>query len=130
MMKKTFTSLRALILAALLALPLSAYCDAAYTFYVKYTGSTTQITSPYLHLWNSGGGSTTWPGLEMTYSYIDSDGYYVYTLTTTLSFTPDYFIFDDNSGDGYYYNLQGMRLTQKPTTKGIYIHNGKKIIVR
>ena len=42
------------------------------------------------------------------------------TITTT----------DDNSGDGYYYSLQGMRLTQKPTTKGIYIHNGKKIIVR
>ena len=97
MMKRTITSLKALILAALLALPLSAYCDATYTFYVKYTGSTDQISTPYLHLWdssNSSSNTTTWPGLQMTYSYIDSDGYYVYTLTTTLAFTPDNFIFD------------------------------------
>ena len=35
---------------------------------------------------------------------------------------------DENKGDGYYYDLQGRRV-QNPT-RGIYIHNGKKIVVK
>lgn len=33
-------------------------------------------------------------------------------------------------GNGYYYNLNGVRINGKPTQKGIYILNGKKIVVR
>ena len=33
--------------------------------------------------------------------------------------------------DGYYYNLMGQPMGKDvPTTPGIYIHNGKKIVVR
>ena len=30
--------------------------------------------------------------------------------------------------DDYYYSIDGQRLQGKPTKKGIYIHNGKKVI--
>lgn len=33
------------------------------------------------------------------------------------------------AGDNYYYNLQGIRVAE-PTHPGIYIHNGKKIVVK
>lgn len=33
-------------------------------------------------------------------------------------------------GDGYYYTLNGVRVNGMPTQKGIYIHNGRKIVVR
>ena len=35
----------------------------------------------------------------------------------------------DDDADGYY-NLQGVRMNGMPTRQGIYIHNGKKIIIR
>ena len=34
----------------------------------------------------------------------------------------------ENAGDGYYYDLQGRRVLNP--TRGIYIHNGKKIVVK
>ena len=34
-----------------------------------------------------------------------------------------------NIRNGYWYNLDGTRLATPPTKKGIYIHNGKKIVV-
>ena len=36
----------------------------------------------------------------------------------------------DDDADGCYYNLQGVRINGRPTRQGIYIHNGKKIIVK
>ena len=36
---------------------------------------------------------------------------------------------DDSSEDTPYYNLAGMRVSN-PTAKGVYIHNGRKIVVR
>lgn len=33
-------------------------------------------------------------------------------------------------GDGFYYTVSGMRLNSKPTTPGVYIHNGKKIVIK
>ena len=35
----------------------------------------------------------------------------------------------DKYGDGAWYNMQGVRIDQ-PTAKGLYIHNGKKIVVK
>jgi len=32
--------------------------------------------------------------------------------------------------DGHWYNLQGMRLDGSPSTPGIYIRNGRKVMVR
>ncbi len=34
------------------------------------------------------------------------------------------------NADTYWYNLNGLRLSEKPTSKGIYIHQGKKVVVR
>jgi hypothetical protein len=34
---------------------------------------------------------------------------------------------DDADADGYYYDLQGRRYTQRPGSKGVYIKNGKKV---
>ena len=36
----------------------------------------------------------------------------------------------DEAGDGAYYTLQGVKLGARPTATGIYIHNGKKVIIR
>ena len=35
----------------------------------------------------------------------------------------------DADADGAYYTLYGIRIS-KPTVKGIYIHNGKKTVVK
>ena len=32
--------------------------------------------------------------------------------------------------DGAWYDLQGHRYGERPTTAGLYIHNGKKIIIK
>lgn len=49
------------------------------------------------------------------------------------------FTFDDTTGiisplaptaDGAWYTLDGRRLTGRPVFSGIYIHNGKKVIVK
>ena len=52
------------------------------------------------------------------------------TLTITVSdgigLTPD----SSPTGEGNYYTLDGQKLNGKPTQKGVYIQNGKKIIVK
>lgn len=35
----------------------------------------------------------------------------------------------NKTDDGAWYNIAGMRLNSRPTERGIYIHNGKKVIV-
>ena len=35
-----------------------------------------------------------------------------------------------NSEDGEWYTLQGLKIGKKPTTAGVYIHNGRKVIVK
>ena len=35
-----------------------------------------------------------------------------------------------NNENGMWYTLQGLRLDKQPTTKGIYIHNGKKVVIK
>ena len=32
-------------------------------------------------------------------------------------------------GDGFYYTINGQRLNGKPTTSGVYIYNGKKVVI-
>lgn len=36
----------------------------------------------------------------------------------------------DRKGDGYWYTLDGRRLAHQPITKGIYIYDGRKIVVK
>ena len=35
----------------------------------------------------------------------------------------------DNKDHGAWYTLDGVKVNEKPTVKGLYIHNGKKVIV-
>ena len=49
------------------------------------------------------------------------------TTTSIHSLTPD----PSPKGEGSnYYSLDGRQLSGKPTTKGIYIHNGKKVVIK
>ncbi len=43
----------------------------------------------------------------------------IQTITTTRQ-----------NSDTHWYNLNGLRLTEKPATKGVYIHQGKKVVIR
>ena len=64
------------------------------------------------------GWSTNWNG--PTYSLADE------AQTSTGIFTPSLSVAKKNI-DNAYYTLQGMKLLQKPTKAGIYIHHGKKM---
>ena len=37
---------------------------------------------------------------------------------------------NDNVNDNYWYTLDGRRLTGKPTAKGLYIKDGRKVVLR
>ena len=47
-------------------------------------------------------------------------------VTGIVSLTPD----PSPEGEGDYYSLDGRKLDGKPTTKGIYIHNGRKEVIK
>lgn len=64
------------------------------------------------------GWRTNWKG--PTYSLADE------AQTSTGIFTPSLSVAKKNV-DNAYYTLQGMKLLQKPTKAGIYIHHGKKM---
>ena len=64
------------------------------------------------------GWSSNWNG--PTYSLADE------VQTSTGIFTPSLSVAKKNV-DSAYYTLQGMKLLQKPTKAGIYIHHGKKM---
>ena len=33
-------------------------------------------------------------------------------------------------GSSYYYSLDGRKLSEKPTRKGVYINNGQKVVIK
>jgi hypothetical protein len=37
---------------------------------------------------------------------------------------------DTDKNDGYWYDLQGRKLSGKPTQKGIYINHGNKVVIK
>ncbi len=39
-------------------------------------------------------------------------------------------VVSDSSAEGNWYDLNGRKLSAKPTAKGLYIHNGKKKVVK
>jgi hypothetical protein len=45
--------------------------------------------------------------------------------TTAISLTPTL-----SEIEGVWHNLQGLRLDGKPTKKGLYIMNGKKVVIK
>ncbi len=79
--------------------------------------------------------SASEPGdYEVTVSGAEAQNYEISyvpgTLTITVSdgigLTPD----SSPTGEGSYYTLDGQKLQGKPTQKGLYIQNGRKIIVK
>lgn len=47
-------------------------------------------------------------------------------VSTIITLTVD----DQTLTDDSYYTLQGIRLTSRPTIKGLYIHKGKKVVIQ
>ena len=48
--------------------------------------------------------------------------------TTGISLTPS----PSPKGEGseYWYSLDGRKLSGEPTAKGVYIHNGRKVVIK
>jgi hypothetical protein len=85
-------------------------------------------------------GSIFVPGIRDAYPF---EAYSVVTMNSATMSPPAYIpIFANgtltdiqiplrtNSGENTWYTLDGRKLQDKPTTKGIYIKNGKKIIIK
>ena len=104
------------------------------TFDVNSAGYTFNI------IFNQGSGSGNLqtvdlgPISEDTYYEISSlvNGKYSANDITSVVTGIDNITTDNNSvsTNNAWYNLEGMRLTAKPTQKGIYIHQGKKLVVK
>lgn len=105
------------------------------TFDVNSAGYTFNI------IFNQGSGSGNLqtvdlgPISEDTYYEISSlvnGKYSANDITSSVVTGIDNITTDNNSvsTNNAWYNLEGMRLTAKPTQKGIYIHQGKKLVVK
>lgn len=61
----------------------------------------------------------------------ESGGKYTVTdLTSTITDISDIAVDRKRDGDNGWYSLSGVRMSAKPAQKGIYIHQGRKIVVR
>lgn len=78
----------------------------------RYTGTTMPAQKAYLLLTGNAA-----PSLSMVWG--DEE-------TTGMRPTPDPSLLDG----GEWYDLSGRRLSEKPSTKGLYIHNGRKEVVK
>ena len=75
-------------------------------------------------------------GTAVITAYTDGNGTYEsdearYTLKVEApSGIIDIHADDPNQDDGNWYTMSGTKLLQKPTKRGVYIHRGKKVVVR
>jgi hypothetical protein len=95
--------------------------------FYRYTGSTFSPRAAYLPIpiayVNTGSGSSSTSSKGTRLLLLDADEQ---VATAILEVKGDGIATRNN--DGYYYNLNGMRVDQ--TKAGIYIRNGKKVIVK
>lgn len=68
--------------------------------------------------------------LEISTSKDASGHYLINDVTSTYTGISNITIDKKANTDNYWYTISGSRLSSKPTQRGIYIHNGKKIIVK
>ena len=118
--------------------------------YTSWPGSTTDITKVgtnpttgnTVYLWkyngtksvtkiifNEGNGGSQTGNLDFKNgNYYTASGYYgnVEDSSTGIS----NITVDNKANDDAWYSLNGMRLTEKPQQSGIYVHNGKKVVVK
>ena len=95
-------------------------------FYLPIANTYSAINGGYLPIPNDYLGSSASENantLALIFSSGSDDESGEATAITTVETT------DGETSDGAYYTIQGIRVSY-PTTKGVYIHNGKKIIVR
>ena len=95
-------------------------------FYLPMANTSSAINGGYLPIPNDYLGSSASENantLALIFSSGSDDESGEATAITTVETT------DGETSDGAYYTIQGIRVSY-PTTKGVYIHNGKKIIVR
>lgn len=58
-------------------------------------------------------------------NYVDNGVTGTLNQPTVISFIP----FDATESEGWY-SLQGIKLNDKPVQKGVFIHNGQKVVVK
>lgn len=109
----------------------------------------TAVTANYVYILANGSQGINWYPLDPTDNIIGANKAYLQLTKAEEDAISTgarglNMIFDDgtstainliNSGaqnneNGMWYTLQGLRLDKKPTTKGIYIHNGKKVVIK
>ena len=91
-------------------------------FYVPDQSSSCAINSVYLSTsTNVNGDETGAKFIALSFDGVDSETTTIEAVDAVQTVT---------TGDDAYYTLQGFKLTAVPTTKGIYIHNGKKVIIK
>ena len=104
-----------------------------YYFWTGSTSKPSRIVSGSPNAWNivpfacyvdQTGTSASARALDLTFTYQDLDG----TTTSVRG------ISTDNNGNesvnNGWYNLNGVKMQNVPTTKGVYIMNGKKVVVK
>lgn len=81
-------------------------------------------------IFNEGNGGSQTGNLDFKNgNYYTASGYYGNVEETTTGIN-DIKSNASTSSEDTWYSISGMRLAEKPTQKGIYIHNGKKVAVR
>jgi len=124
--------------------------DLTYNHLVGITASTAVSPTDYVYILANGSQGINWYPLDPTDNTIGANKAYLQlTATEDAAIGGDGarglgMIFDDgtstainlisngaqNNENGMWYTLQGLRLDKKPTTKGVYIHNGKKVVIK
>ena len=100
--------------------------DNSKSIYVLYNNKFTKVTNGtsvkekcYLDL-----SSLKSSGTRSYYDIDGSDG------TTALREVKSEGVKGEKWGDGEWFTLQGRRLSAKPTESGLYLHNGKKVVIK
>ncbi len=94
----------------------------------KYTFTKVTEAPAYLIISYNSGNTKIYDGVAFV-----NHGYYVEgndTPTQTISATGISEIVNSKSGDGSFYDLSGRKVTQAAAKRGLYIHNGRKYIIR
>ena len=94
----------------------------------KYTFTKVTEAPAYLIISYNNGNTKIYDGVAFV-----NHGYYVEgndTPTQTISATGISEILNSKSGDGSFYDLSGRKVTQAAAKRGLYIHNGRKYIIR
>jgi alpha-amylase len=83
-------------------------------------------TKPAMIIFNNSGAPQTTDLVFSQGGYYNKDGLQGVVTPTAIQGIKSV----EGLDDGLWYDLQGRRLSNKPATKGIYIHNGIKVVIK